>query len=254
MAYVDLAIKNHCAVITLNRPEQRNTLTAEMCLELVQTTNRIETDNDVKVMVVTGSGPAFCAGADLGDLLAAGRGEGEKLKQIYAGFQAIADARLPTIAAINGPAVGAGMNLALACDIRLVSESARLDTRFLNIGIHPGGGHTWMLHRQVNWQTASAMLLLGDVVSAEEAVRLGLAWRCLPDDQLLEATLDYAANAAKTPRELLIKTKSTLQETRWVRHQQEALDLEYEKQVWSLQQPEASEFLTAMFEKIRAKR
>ena len=201
MALVEVTKIQNCTVLTLNQPEQRNTLTTQMSGELIQHINQAEADENIKSVIVTGNGPAFCAGADLGDLLSAGRGEGDQLQQIYAGFLAVANCSLPTIAAINGPAVGAGMNLALACDVRIMAESARLDTRFLKIGLHPGGGHTWMLHREVNWQAAASMLLFGDVITAEDAVRIGLAWKRVANDDLIEAALEFVKQTGKSSRE-----------------------------------------------------
>ena len=103
-----------------------------------------EADESVGAVVVTGTPPAFCAGANLGNLAEA---DGESLGRIYEGFLRVARSPLPTIAAVNGAAVGAGMNLALGCDVRIAARRARFDTRFMQLGLHPGGGHTWMLRR-----------------------------------------------------------------------------------------------------------
>jgi enoyl-CoA hydratase len=139
------------ATQTHNNPEERNTLTAPMVAEIISAMDVIEADQSVGALVVTGTPPAFCAGANLGNLSEA---TGDSLGNIYEGFLRIARSPLPTLAAVNGAAVGAGMNLALGCDVRLVAESAKLDTRFLQLGIHPGGGHTWMLQRLVGPQAA----------------------------------------------------------------------------------------------------
>ena len=111
---------------------------------------------------------------------------------------------------MNGAAVGAGMNMALGCDVRIAGASARFDTRFLQLGIHPGGGHTWMLRRIAGPQAAAALVLFGDVVDGTEAARIGLVHRCVPDDELLAAAHAFAAQAASAPRELLVTTKQTL--------------------------------------------
>ena len=105
---------------------------------------------------------------------------------------------LPTIAAVNGAAVGAGMNLALACDVRLAGRSARFDTRFLQLGLHPGGGHTWMLQRIAGPQAAAAVVLFGEVLDGEEAERCGLVWRCVDDDALRDRR--RAGGTGPTPR------------------------------------------------------
>src|SRR5205823_197881 len=109
------------------------------------------------------------------------------LRSVYEGFLRVARSPLPTVAAVNGAAVGAGMNLALCCDVRIAGRSARFDTRFLKLGLHPGGGHTWMLQRAIGPQGAAAMVLFGDVLNGEAAEKCGLVWRCVDDDALLDA-------------------------------------------------------------------
>ena len=117
---------------------------------------------------------------------------------------------LPTVAAVNGPAVGAGMNLALACDVRIAGAAARFDPRFVKIGLHPGGGHTWMLERAVGPQAAAAMVLFGVAVDGARAVEIGLAWSCHPDAELLDAAIAFAQGAARAPVPLLGRVKETL--------------------------------------------
>ena len=119
---------------------------------------------------------------------------------------------LPTLAAVNGATVRAGMNLALACDVRLAARRARFDTRFLQIGLHPGGGHTWLLRGIVGPQAAAAAVLFGEVLDGPEAERVGLAYRCVDDDALLASAQEMAARAADAPRELSIVTKQTLRD------------------------------------------
>ncbi len=159
MSLVLLEIADGVATITLNNPDERNTMTAPMVAEIVAAMDRIESDPAIGALVVTGTAPAFCAGANLGNLAEA---DGESLGVIYEGFLRIARSPLPTIAAVNGAAVGAGMNLALGCDVRIAARRAKFDTRFLQLGIHPGGGHTWMLRRIVGPQVASAAVLSGN--------------------------------------------------------------------------------------------
>ena len=141
------------------------------------------------------------------------------------------------------------MNLALACDLRVAGRAARFDTRFLDLALHPGGGHTWMLHRAVGWQTSVAMLLLGQVLDGEEAARHGLVWQCVDDDRLGEAAEALAARAGGYPNELLQRSKRSLIASAAGLSHAEAVLREYEDQVWSLGQPEFGEFL----ERIRAR-
>ncbi|MCB1271351.1 MAG: enoyl-CoA hydratase/isomerase family protein, partial [Microthrixaceae bacterium] len=161
------------AVVTLDDPSRRNALSLQLSADLASTIEALAEDPEVGAVVVTGDGPAFCAGADLTQL---GDSAREGLLAIYEGFLAVARCPLPTIAAVNGPAVGAGMNLALACDLRVASTEARFDCRFLDLGIHPGGGHTWMLRRLLGPQTAAAMVLFSEVLDAGTALERGLVW------------------------------------------------------------------------------
>ena len=158
MSLVLLTVTDGVATLTLNNPDERNTLTAPMVAEILAAMDTIEGDPSIGAIVVTGTAPAFCAGANLGNLATA---SGNSLGTIYEGFLRIARSPLPTIAAVNGAAVGAGMNLALGCDVRIAARRAKFDTRFLQIGIHPGGGHTWMLRRITGPQNTFATVMFG---------------------------------------------------------------------------------------------
>jgi enoyl-CoA hydratase len=199
---------NRVAVITVNDPDRRNAVTDAISAQLRAAVTEAETDTDVHAVVVTGAGKAFCAGADLGTL---GTAAEEGLLRIYDGFMAIAECTLPTIAAVNGPAVGAGLNLALAADIRIAGPHAMFDPRFQKLGIHPGGGATWMLQRAVGPQVAKAALLFGMRFTADTAVEHGLALAVA--DNPVEAALELAAGPASAPREVVIATKASMRAT-----------------------------------------
>ncbi len=235
-------------VLTLNNPDERNTMTAPMVAEIVAAMDAFEADESVGAIVVTGAGSAFCAGANLGNLELATR---ESLANVYEGFLRIARSPLPTLAAVNGPAVGAGMNLALGCDVRLAATRARFDTRFLQIGLHPGGGHTWMQRRIVGPQAAMATVVFGQVVDGPEAERIGLAYRCVPDEELLEAARRFAAGAASAPRQLAIVAKQTIQDMAGVASHTDAVARELEPQLWTVRQPWFAERIAALQAKIR---
>jgi enoyl-CoA hydratase len=143
---------------------------------------------------------------------------------------------LPTVAAVNGPAVGAGLNLALACDIRVASPAARFDCRFARIGLHPGGGHTRLLTEAVGPQAAAAMVLAGESPNGERATAIGLAWACVDDAGLLDEATRLAARAADLPRELARQVKSSLRETPRLASLDDAVALELERQRWSIEQ------------------
>jgi enoyl-CoA hydratase len=236
--------------ITLNDPEKRNLLSPEMIDGLYGAVEAAEADEKVNAIIITGNGRAFCAGADVSKI---GDQDQAGLLHIYGAFMRVARSSLLTIAAVNGAAVGAGVNLALACDVRIAGASSRFDTRFLSIGLHPGGGHTWMLQRAVGPQVAAAMVLASQVISAPEAERLGLAYRCVPDEALHEEAVVLAEGAARTPRGLLIRTKQTMHAVAPLDVHDEALAVELEAQLWSKAQPEFAERIAALQKKISSK-
>lgn len=249
MTLVHLERHGRVAVLTLDDPTRRNSLSLELCSELAQTVQQLESGDDCGAIVVTGAPPAFCAGADLSQL---GESRQEGLLSIYEGFLAVARSPLPTVAAVNGAAVGAGMNLALACDLRLAGRSARFDTRFLDLGIHPGGGHTWMFRRVAGPQATVAAVLFGQPLDGAEAERTGLVWRCVEDDELLPTAIAVAARAAEAPPALATRAKRTIQDMATIDHHDEAVQRELVDQLWSMDQPAFAERLAALKARIRS--
>jgi len=240
MDHVRIEHQEAVAVVTLVDVERRNAMTAPMVDEIVATFDALETDDKTAAVVVTGEPPAFCSGADVSSLGALARAENDSERRsvtsIYEGFLRVLRSPLPTVAAVNGPAVGAGMNLALACDVRVAATTARFDTRFVKIGLHPGGGHTWMLERAVGPQAAAAMVLFGQAVDGPRAVEIGLAWSCHPPEELLPAATALAAGAAKAPIPLLGRVKQTLRQVPWQPDFEAAIATEVGHQAWSLGQ------------------
>lgn len=228
-------------IVTIDLPERRNSLTIGMSAQLVEHVAACEADEDVSAIVVTGAPPAFCAGADL---TALGEAREDGLRAIYAGFLAVAKSSLPTIAAVNGAAVGAGLNLALACDVRLVGPKARFDARFLQLGLHPGGGMTWMVQRLVGPQTAAAMTLFGQILDADAAVAKGLALS--KADDVVAAAVELAQPAVGAPRELVLATKRTLRTTAAYDRHDDAVETELVAQLASMETPAFTELLAAM--------
>lgn len=251
MSLVLTDIRDGVATLTLNNPEERNTLTAPMVDEILAAMDDIENDNNVGALVVTGAPPSFCAGANLGNLSEA---TGESLGKVYEGFLRIARSPLPTLAAVNGAAVGAGMNLALGCDVRIVADEAKIDTRFLQLGIHPGGGHTWMFSRIAGPQAAMAAVVFGQVLDGKEAERIGLAYKSVPRAELADVAQAFAAGAASAPRELAITTKATIYAMADVDNHPDAVARELEPQLWSTQQPWFAERMAALKAKISSKK
>lgn len=250
MSLLLVDIAEGVATLTLNNPGERNTLTAPLVAEIVAAMDRIEADPSVGALVVTGAAPAFCAGANLGNLAESTE---ESLGNIYEGFLRIARSPLPTLAAVNGAAVGAGMNLALGCDVRIAGRRAKFDTRFLQIGIHPGGGHTWMFRRIAGPQATMAAVVFGEVMDGAEAERVGLVHRCVDDDQLLTIAHEMAARAAAAPRELVTTVKRTIQDMADIDNHPAAVKRELEPQIWSTRQPWFAERIAALQKKISSK-
>jgi enoyl-CoA hydratase len=238
-------IADHVAVLTVSNPERRNAMNIELSGKLVDAVRNAAADEGVGAIVITGEDPAFCAGGDLGELADA---DPATLRTVYSGFVAVADCPLPTVAAVNGAAVGAGLNLALACDLRLAGPTARFDARFLPLGLHPGGGYTWMAQRALGPQGAAALTLFGDVVDAEEAARIGLVHRVA--DDVVAAAVELAARAAAAPRDLVRTTKATLRLTAGMATQAEAVEVEVRAQAASVRSAEFRERLAALQAKI----
>jgi len=233
------------ALLTVDAPGSRNALTLELAAQLAAAVEAAERDESVHAVVVTGTPPAFCAGADLSALREA---DECGLRAIYQGFLAVARCALPTIAAVGGAAVGAGLNLALATDVRLAGPRAKFVARFLELGLHPGGGMTWMTQRLAGPQQAAAMTLFGEVLDAEAAVRAGLALRVVDGghDALVAAARELAAPAVAAPREVLLATKRSLRATAALAAHADAVDVEIEPQLASLASPAFAERLAAM--------
>jgi enoyl-CoA hydratase len=254
MSLVHTEVSNGVATVTLTDADRRNALTLAMGTELIDTFDELEADPAVGAVVITGAGPAFCAGADLSHLSSSADGGAESgLRSIYEGFLRVGRSTLPTIAAVNGAAVGAGMNLALCCDVRLAATRARFDTRFVQLALHPGGGHTWMFRRIAGPQAVAAAVLFGEVLDGKEAERVGLVWRCVPDDELLATAQTMAERAASGPKELVEKIKATIADMADVHDHPAAVDRELVPQVWSLEQPAFRERVAALQAKITSR-
>lgn len=231
-------VTDRVALITVNDPDRRNAVTAESSAALRTAVEAAEADTDVHAVIVTGAGKAFCAGADL---TALGEATEDGLRVIYDGFLAVAQCSLPTIAAVNGPAVGAGLNLALAADVRIAGPTALFDPRFQKLGIHPGGGATWMLQRAIGPQAARAALLFGMRFDAELARRHGLALDVADDP--VAAARELAAGPASAPREVVIATKASMRATANpgisdLHQHRLAVDVEIGPQARSIESPE----------------
>jgi enoyl-CoA hydratase len=181
------------ATLTLDAPETRNALSRAMVTAINDSMDELEADASILGVVVSGNGPAFCAGAEFAILEQAAMGDFLGVQMVYSGFLRFLASPLVTVAAVNGAAVGAGMNVALACDIRLAGPGAVFDPRFARLGLHPGGGHTWLLARAVGQQQATRAVLFGDSWDADGALRVGLVSDRHDTEELLPRAIELAS-------------------------------------------------------------
>ncbi|WP_374282880.1 crotonase/enoyl-CoA hydratase family protein [Novosphingobium sp.] len=194
--------------ITLNRPEMRNPISDPDVVEaLLAALDRLEGDASARVAILTGAGKAFSSGGNINKMkpgagLNAGlpaRTRGNYKRGIQLLPLAFAALEVPVIAAVNGPAIGAGLDLACMCDLRIANESAKFAESFVKLGIIPGDGGAWLLQRAVGFAKAAEMSLTGDTIDAAEALACGLVSKVVPDDQLLDAARALAARVAVNP-------------------------------------------------------
>jgi len=193
--------KDNIGLVTVNRPEKLNALSNELIQELDELLDGVENDEDLRVLVVTGAGEkAFVAGADIQELVDRDAVVGRKVSRTrQAVFYRIENMPIPVIAAVNGYAVGGGLELALACSIRIGSENAQFGAPEVKLGIIPGDGGTQRLPRLVGLGRAMEMVLTGDFIDAQEAYRIGLINKVVPQDRLMETTMALAEKIAKRP-------------------------------------------------------
>lgn len=221
------------AVLTLTDVARRNSCNPVLVQQLTEACDGLRHDREVGAVVLRADGPVFSAGGDVDSLL----DPPPDRTAVYRGFRALAALPVPVIAAVHAPAIGAGINFLLACDVVVAGRSATFDARFLDVGIHPGGAHLWRMEQRIGRQGTAALLLFGDVLTAEEAERCGLVWRCVPDAELPGLVDGLAGKAAARPRELVRRTKVTLSLSRSLTDPAMAADLEQLAQDWSVRQP-----------------
>jgi enoyl-CoA hydratase len=232
-------VRDGVGVLTLNAPERRNALSVDMAHAMIDAAREAAENPAVGALVVTG-GEHFCAGAVRAVLADTGNDPAEdeayrNLEALYASFISIGSVPVPTIAAVRGAAVGAGVNLAMATDLRIVSSTARILPGFQQINLHPGGGHFTLLNRTAGRETAAALGLFGEEVNGARAVELGLAWAAYEDGEVLDQALVLATRVAKDPALARRVCASFRRQTApggipW----DVAVDMERPAQMWSL--------------------
>jgi 2-(1,2-epoxy-1,2-dihydrophenyl)acetyl-CoA isomerase len=212
MSSIQFEIKDSIAFITLKRPEKFNSFNREMALGFQEKLDECEKNNSIRCVVITGSGKAFSAGQDLAEVLdPEGPGMQKILSEHYNPIVSqIRNLNKPVIAAVNGVAAGAGANIALCCDIVLASNSASFIQAFSKIGLIPDSGGTYFLPRLIGLQKATAIMMLGDRIQAEEAEKMGMIYRVFPDEIFKEEVDKIAQTLARMPTNGLAFTKQAL--------------------------------------------
>jgi 2-(1,2-epoxy-1,2-dihydrophenyl)acetyl-CoA isomerase len=255
MAYENVLVEvaDRVGTLTLNRPDKLNAFAGTMRREIADAIRGLAGDDGVRVIVVTGAGRAFCAGADIGYMkeLTASRDVAAFRALVEAGREVVTVVRAtpkPVIASVNGPAAGGGANFALACDLRIASDQASIGQTFNRIGLHPDWGGTFFLPRLVGASRALELIFGADMVPADEALRLGLFSRVVPHDQLAAATRDVALGLARNPPRALALAKKAIYASD--RHSlDDQLDMELAHQLSCFQSEDAREGLAAFLEK-----
>lgn len=198
--------------ITLNRPEKFNSFNREMALAMQSALDSCESDNDIRAVYITGSGKAFCAGQDLGEVTGKDPMSFDKilLEHYNPIIRKIRQLSKPVICAVNGVAAGAGANIALCCDIVVAKNSASFIQAFSKIGLIPDSGGTFFLPRLIGFQKAAALMMLGEKVSAAEAEKMGMLYKCYEDDMFEKESFVLAETLSNMPTQGLAYTKQAL--------------------------------------------
>lgn len=236
--------------IKLNRPEKFNSFNRQMAMELLSVLKIASKENSIRSVFLTGEGKAFCAGQDLAEAMDP---NGPGIKRIVEEHYnpiilAIRYLEKPVVCAVNGVAAGAGANIALACDVVIAAESASFIQAFSKIGLIPDSGGTFLLPRLIGFQRASALMMLGDKISAKEAIQMGMLYKIFPDDSLSSEGMKIAKTLSEMPTRGIALTKKLLNESS---HQTlvEQLRREGEEQVIAAATYDYNEGVNAFLEK-----
>ena len=251
MASIIKEIKDKTAYLTLNRPEVFNSFNREMALLLQSELDACENNPDIRAIVITGMGKAFCAGQDLKEVTSPELNPGFKkiLEEHYNPIiSRIRSIEKPVIGAINGVAAGAGANIALACDVVIASENASFIQAFSKIGLIPDSAGTFFLPRLIGFQKASALMMLGDKVSAQDAEKMGMIYKVISSENFSEEVNTIANTLANMPTKALGLTKRLLNQS-MTNSLEEQLDLESKLQIEAAQSGDYAEGVDAFVNK-----
>lgn len=214
-------IEDGIALVTMNRPEVRNAIDEDMIDGFEQVVKKINLDGSIRVMILTGAGSAFCAGGNVKDMQSRSNIFSGAPAQLRLNYQqhiqriplALQDLKVPAIAAVNGPAYGAGCDISLMCDMRIAAESATFAESFIKLGLIPGDGGAWFLPRAIGRARAAEMTFTGEPVDATTAAQWGLVNQTVPADQLMPEALNLARRIARNPGVALRMSKQLLKES-----------------------------------------
>ncbi|MBL0146946.1 MAG: enoyl-CoA hydratase/isomerase family protein [Chitinophagaceae bacterium] len=243
-------IKNSVAFITLNRPDKFNSFNREMALLLQSKLDECASNNEIRAVYLTGSGKAFCAGQDIGELVGEAKIEiAQILSEHYNPIvKKIRDLQKPVVCAVNGVAAGAGANIALCADVVVATESASFIQAFSKIGLIPDSGGTYTLPRLIGWQKASALMMLGDKVSAADAEKMGMIFKVFADETFEDESIKIATTLAQMPTHGLALTKQALNKS-FTNNWEQQLNAEDELQQQAAKTNDYAEGINAFLEK-----
>ena len=253
-ATIESELKGSVCLLTLNRPEKLNALTVEVAQNFLSAVKEA-TEKGSRAFVLTGAGRAFCAGGDLREMQNIASREGrleaffdEPLRILNEAILLIRETPVPFIAAVNGVASGGGCNLALACDLVVAAESAKFNQAFIKIGLSPDCGGTFILPRLVGWKRAAELMFTGDMVTAQDALKMGMINAVVPDGELMSHAMAMAERLAAAPTAAIGQIKKLL-EASAVNDQRSQLELERGAQIESGKTKDFREGVSAFLEK-----
>ncbi len=246
-------VRESIAQITLNRPENRNSMTEDVLKGLADAVTRVKEDPEIRCVIVTGRGRSFCAGADFRSQVQRDEGErpvlpNERSFAMYAPFLSLLEIEVPVIAAMNGHAIGGGLGLAVVCDLRVANREAKYGANFVRLGLHPGMATTYLLPRLLGVPKGVEMILTGRIVTGEEAAEIGLANHAVDPDQVLEKAWELAREiATAAPVAVRMAKRSIYRGLEW--DPRTAAELEAHAQSRTLETKDSQEGIRALLEK-----
>ena len=214
-------VEKDIAVITINRPDVRNAINEEVIEGIEQTVHKVNSEDNIKVLIITGSGKAFCSGGNVKDMKAKENIFAGSPNELRLNYQrhiqripaALNQLKVPSIAAVNGAAYGAGCDLSMMCDIRIACETAVFAESFIKLGLIPGDGGAWFLPRAIGYSRAAEMLFTGQPVSAHKALHWGMVNKVVEGDQLIDEAVHLAKRIAQNPAHAIRMSKRLLKES-----------------------------------------